>query len=174
MSKYVFPRNVANVLDNFYEYHESTEVNTLMKCDPTLWHGDMSLKSKWLIEHFYQPRKIEFKVHTLQNITQFQLMSNLIMKTLIEFCLRATDNIQVEIPQILESQKYYFTMKKSFQKYLEQFLPGRQKKGSKDEMAYHITKEQLSFIKHKAMDYPLEMTLRLLRERLPWSLFIIQ
>ena len=60
-------------------------------------------------------------------------MCNLIMKRLKEFCLRATDNIQVEIPQILESQKYYFTMKKSFQKHLEQFLPGRQRKGSKGE-----------------------------------------
>ena len=84
---------------------------------------------------------------------------------------RATDNIQVEIPQILESQKYYFTMKKSFQKLLEQFLPGRQRKGNKDETAYHITQEQLSCIIHKAMDYPIEMTLRLLRERLPWSPF---
>ena len=87
------PRNVANVLDNFYEYHESTEVNTLIKYDPTLWHRDMSLKSKWLIGHFYQPRKIEFKVQSLQNLTQFQLMSNLMMKRLTEFCLRATNNI---------------------------------------------------------------------------------
>ena len=93
------------------------------------------------------------------------------MKRLKEFCLRATDNIQVEIPQILESQKYYFTMKKSFQKHLEQFLPGRQRKGSKDETAYHITQGQLSCIIHKAMEYPIEMTLWLFRERLPWSLF---
>ena len=148
--------------------YDSSEVNTLLRNDPNLHDRDMVPSHVWIKKHFYVSRQIDLQVKSLKGLSRCQITYNMIFKRLAAFIRRVTHPIHVDHPHIIENGEYFVQWKKACKNFFQENMFSKQRNGIS---ASQITPEQVSCIMHDSMDYPIEMLLRIMRERFAWINF---
>ena len=155
-----FNRHLANYLDTYDGTYSSNEVNSMIREHGELYHRDMVLDHVWLKRNFYYPRQIDIQVKSLKDLSRIQLTHNMVFKRLDAFVRRVTHPMQLDHPDILENGAYFSQWKKACNIFSQGIMSSKQRNGISP-----ITPHQVSCIMYDSMYYPIEMLLRIMRER---------